>query len=272
MENLPPVIRDFVLQTLLTKQQAIFFWLDADGRLGGCGGAIQSFSEAYGVKVGALLSRLTEVLRDFAPHHGDPLFLPMLELFADIHFDTYILSKRPNTWFLVLNTTRKTADLQRQRQIHYEQKIDSTLKTNLIQRYIGDDLARYASMNDEGPVRREMSILFADIREFTKFSNQHSPEETFSVLNTYVASTVEAIMRFGGTIDKVMGDSVMGVFGLEERGDTTSARHRRVLQAACEILKQIAALNQGRPNTQRLDIGIGIASGQTLVGAIGSRY
>jgi len=276
VEKLPKIVQDFLVKTILDERLAMYVWLDSDCRLGGCGGALHTFADTYALKPGKLLTTLVETLRDFAPHRGESILLPMIEVLPDVSVDIYVFSERANTWFLLLNATRRSAEIQRRRQANYEQKIALDRKRTIIHRYLGEDLARFVGgeggLLREVATQRELSVLFADIRDFTRFSNQHSPEEVFQTLNIYIGDMIDVVSRHGGAIDKVIGDSVMAVFGLDERAESMEERHGRAVGAGLEILKTTAATNRARgPESPKLQVGIGLASGSVLVGAVGSQ-
>jgi adenylate cyclase len=120
-----------------------------------------------------------------------------------------------------------------------------------------------------GGARREMTVLFADIRSFTTFTERGQPEDVVSQLNEYFSAMVEVIFRNRGTVDKFVGDMVMALFGAP-LADPDHADH--ALQAALGMLVGLHELNtdwaaSGRP---ALDIGIGLNSGDMVAGNIGS--
>jgi adenylate cyclase len=120
-----------------------------------------------------------------------------------------------------------------------------------------------------GGERREMTVLFSDIRGFTSASENASPEAVVLQLNEYFSEMVAVLFRHHGTLDKFVGDMVMGLFG----APVTDPRHAdHAVRAAVEMVEKLAELNarwktEGRPT---LDIGIGINSGEMIAGNIGS--
>ena len=70
-------------------------------------------------------------------------------------------------------------------------------------------------MDPRSGVEREIAVLFADLRGFTRFSEGRLPYDTVFVLNRYFAAMGEAIERAGGRVDKFIGDGIMALFGLE---------------------------------------------------------
>ncbi|TNE39375.1 MAG: adenylate/guanylate cyclase domain-containing protein, partial [Alphaproteobacteria bacterium] len=115
---------------------------------------------------------------------------------------------------------------------------------------------------------REIAILFADLRAFTKFSEQKLPYDVVFVINQYFRHMGEAIEASGGHLDKFIGDGVMALFGLTE---DSGAASRRALEAARAMSMQLDIMNRNLtsdlPNP--LQIGIGIHIGQVIVGQMG---
>ncbi len=120
-----------------------------------------------------------------------------------------------------------------------------------------------------GGERRDMTVLFSDIRGFTTVSERGRPEEIVGMLNEYFTEMVEIVFRHKGTLDKFVGDMVMALFGAP-LDDPRHADH--AAEAALDMIDALGALNarwraEGRPE---LDIGIGINSGPMIAGNIGS--
>ena len=120
-----------------------------------------------------------------------------------------------------------------------------------------------------GGNRRTMTVLFSDVRGFTAMSERSSPEEVVAQLNEYFTRMVDVLFAHRGTLDKFVGDMVMGLFGAP-LDDPEHADH--AVQAALAMAVELERLNQqwaaaGRPV---LDIGIGISTGEMVAGNIGS--
>jgi adenylate cyclase len=120
-----------------------------------------------------------------------------------------------------------------------------------------------------GGQRREMTVLFSDIRGFTTVSERGQPEEIVGMLNEYFTRMVDLVFAHKGTLDKFVGDMVMALFGAP-LDDPHHADH--AVEAALDMIEELAALNahwkaEGRPE---LDIGIGINTGPMIAGNIGS--
>ncbi|MEX0582049.1 MAG: adenylate/guanylate cyclase domain-containing protein, partial [Sneathiella sp.] len=115
---------------------------------------------------------------------------------------------------------------------------------------------------------REIAILFADLRAFTKFSEQKLPYDVVFVINQYFRHMGEAIEANGGHLDKFIGDGVMALFGLEDDSKDAS---RKALNAARAMAKELEIMNRNLVSDlpSPLKIGIGIHLGQVIVGRMG---
>lgn len=117
--------------------------------------------------------------------------------------------------------------------------------------------------------RRKITVLFSDIRSFTKLSEQLPPEKVVSLLNEYFGAMLDVIFRFQGTLDKFIGDGIMVEFGAP-LDDAMQEKH--AIMTAIQMQKELKALGpkwekEGKP---RIEIGIGIHTGFAIVGSIGS--
>jgi class 3 adenylate cyclase/DNA-binding response OmpR family regulator len=115
-----------------------------------------------------------------------------------------------------------------------------------------------------GGKRQEISVLFADLRGFTAFSEHAPPEQLVEVLNQYFALAVEAILSQEGTLDKFMGDAVMALF------NAPLPQPDHALRAVKAALTMQAAMLRGNTTVAGLSFGIGLHVGQAVVGNIGT--
>ena len=124
-----------------------------------------------------------------------------------------------------------------------------------------------------GGTKREVTILFSDIRDYTKISEGIGEEELVAQLNAYFSEMVDCVLRNGGTLHKFIGDAVMAVWGdiaASSRGIEADAR--AAVSAALEMRERLVALNILREadGLLPLRIGIGLNHGEVLAGQIGA--
>ena len=116
---------------------------------------------------------------------------------------------------------------------------------------------------------REITILVSDIREFTRTTELLEPRQVLEIINRYLEEMTDIIMKHGGTIDEFTGDGILVFFG----APTFVPDHcTRAVACALEMQKAMEGLNRGnlRLGLPELQMGIGINSGQLIVGNIGS--
>jgi adenylate cyclase len=119
-----------------------------------------------------------------------------------------------------------------------------------------------------GGRRSEITVLFADIRNFTSFSEGVSPEELVSVLNRYLAAAADAVLQEEGTIDKFLGDAVMAWFNAPVlQPDHTM----RAIRAALAIRSAQERLHRELPISSHLSFGVGINVGDAVLGLVGTQ-
>jgi adenylate cyclase len=114
---------------------------------------------------------------------------------------------------------------------------------------------------------RDITVLFADIRGFTSYSEKRSPAELVTVLNRYLAAGAEAVLAQEGTVDKFLGDAVMAWFN----APLPQADHSlRAVRAALALKSAVEALHAELPPEAHLSFGVGIHYGEAVLGWIGN--
>jgi adenylate cyclase len=117
-----------------------------------------------------------------------------------------------------------------------------------------------------GGQRRHLSVLFADIVDFTARAEAAEPESLVSLLNTFMTSMTDVILENGGVVDKLMGDGIMAFWGAPVAIANTARPAVNCALCMREELKQLATYDS---RFSDLDIGIGIATGEAIVGNMG---
>ncbi|MCY7376961.1 MAG: FHA domain-containing protein [Pyrinomonadaceae bacterium] len=120
-----------------------------------------------------------------------------------------------------------------------------------------------------GGVSQTVTILFADIRGFTAFAERENPEKVVKLLNRYFSLMSDIIFAHGGTLDKYIGDGLMAIFGAPTASPEDA---KNALKAAVTMQNQLITLNKEleAEGFQRINIGIGLHTGEAVIGYIGS--
>src|SRR5438067_1367397 len=154
------------------------------------------------------------------------------------------------------------AGLQAQRSVLGDAVVESAI-TALRQQLEQLDSASPTISDEE---RKLVTILFVDVSGFTALAEKLDPEEVRNLINGCFDELVPIVQKYGGTIDKFIGDEIMALFGAPVTHEHDPERARR---SALEMMKGISSFNQ-RHGTE-LALHIGINTGPVVTGAIGSR-
>lgn len=120
-----------------------------------------------------------------------------------------------------------------------------------------------------GGKRADITVLFADIRNFTSISENMDADSVTKILNEYFSALVPIIEEYGGVLNKFMGDAVLAIFGEPKRSDNHALD---AVKCAFKMLRKVKHLqdmwmDEGKP---KIEIGIGVSSGEAFIGNIGS--
>ena len=117
--------------------------------------------------------------------------------------------------------------------------------------------------------RREVTVLFCDIRGFTTLAERLTPEQVVSLLNEFYTLMIETTFKHDGTLDKFLGDAVMAVFGAPIAHPDHASR---AVRTALDMRNGIAELNERRVGQGKapIGIGIGLSLGEVVAGTVGT--
>lgn len=152
-----------------------------------------------------------------------------------------------------------------QRETETRARLGRLLSPNVVEEVVAGriDMAK-------GGERRELAVLFSDIRGFTTMSEQMDAEDVTALLNEYFEVMIDVLFQCGGTLDKYLGDGLMAVFGAPKPDPMAAANAVR-----CGLLMQSALRSLNRTRQARgehpIQIGIGINYGEVIWGPLGSR-
>ncbi len=178
-----------------------------------------------------------------------------------------------------LLNARLSALLERKRWQDKEQEYLAELERSqkfirrVFGRYLSDEIVeRLLDQQDGlslGGQRRQVTVLMADIRDFSSISQQLQPEACVALLINYLAVMAEIIQRYRGTVDELMGDGILAIFGapVTEPDDCD-----RALACAVAMQRGIEEVNRRNreQNLPQIQIGIGLNTGEVVAGNIGS--
>jgi adenylate cyclase len=153
--------------------------------------------------------------------------------------------------------------------LHENKLKQERIKSNL-ERYVNSQLVE-AILNDQGdislaPAKKNITILFSDIRNFTTKCEELEPEKIVEYLNEYFTHMVEVIFSHGGTVNKFVGDMIVAMFGAPS---TLVDSERRAIETAIEMQNRIKQIPVPWIRNNFIT-GIGISSGEVVVGNVGS--
>ncbi len=140
-----------------------------------------------------------------------------------------------------------------------------------VRRYLPTEVVDGIRSADElklGGTRQVISILFADIRGFSTFSERLDPEKLVEIINSYMTIASDAIHQQQGVIDKFMGDAVMALYNTPLRPQEDHAL--RAVRSAAMIISDMRAYHETVAKEDRLSFGIGVHTGEAVVGNVGS--
>ena len=140
-------------------------------------------------------------------------------------------------------------------------------------RYVSEEVATSILQSPEGlelgGEEREITILMSDLRGFTALAARLAPQEVIEFLNLYLEAMVDVISRYEGTIDEIIGDAILVIFGAPLASEDHAAK-----AVACGLAMQLAMTEVNRrlavKGAAELQMGIGIHTGRVIVGNIGS--
>jgi len=144
---------------------------------------------------------------------------------------------------------------------------------NALSKYFSLDVFRNVVENTDnvnlGGKKDDVTILFADIRNFTTLSEKMSANEVTSILNEYFGEMVPIIEKNNGVLNKFIGDALLAIFRNEDKDKHALC----AIKCADSMIKKVKCLQEkwveeGKP---KLEIGIGISSGEAFIGNIGSK-
>lgn len=167
----------------------------------------------------------------------------------------------------------RVRSLLRIKQLHDELQAKNSLLERILMRYISEEVAREIMHNPDQNLRLggqscEVSVLFADIRGFSHFSEKREAAQVTQVLNNVFNQLSPAVFEYRGTLDKYLGDAIMAFYGAPIPSPNNA---EQAVRTAWAMMQRFARLCQDDPGTMgELGLGVGISTGEAVVGNVGS--
>lgn len=158
--------------------------------------------------------------------------------------------------------------------LHNEVEERNVLLKNVLNRYVSEEITQVILADPDkylklGGETRTISVFFADIRGFTSFAERHEAQHVVSVLNAIFTELTSVIFEHHGTLDKYMGDEIMGFFGAPISTGDDVYNALRTVHEMQQVFARMRA-DFGEEGLKRLGLGIGIHTGEASVGNVGS--
>ncbi|NRA27400.1 MAG: hypothetical protein HRU10_09145 [Opitutales bacterium] len=229
----------------------------------------QTALSLLGMPLGALREKQVEDLGDVLP---EVFFRSLISLLKEIAEQN---SESGGDWLhdavgdrMLLRWVRDGSDVE----VHYFPATGSIRRLSVVERYVSPEILKLTEDDLERlklPERRVLTVSFSDLRGFTELSEEMEPEESRNILNAYLTSALSEVWDHGGWIDKFIGDEVMSLYGAQKY----SPNHAfNAVRGACSTIDSMERLQQDYESQGKkmLPLGIGINSGNMLIGNIGS--
>lgn len=167
----------------------------------------------------------------------------------------------------------RVRSLLRLKKLHDDLESRNRLLRQVLDGYVSEDVVdvlltdpeRYLKLGGEA---RAVTVLFADIRGFTRFTEEHPAPEVVETLNRIFRALSHVVFAHRGTFDKYLGDGLMAFYGAPVAGDDDA---RRAVETAVEMQQRFRELRaEAGPVMHGLGLGVGVHSGEAIVGNIGS--
>lgn len=201
------------------------------------------------------------------PLNEKSLFLPCVKVGNNRSADIHIFAADQGYWILLLD-----ASAEERRWTILQQ---NTNELSLLRRNISKKRQLITSMEtdevlfnlQEKGERRRVTVLFAKIYGINAYSRQAASESLFATLEQHFSAMARSIIDEGGTLNEIVGDRLMAVFGLEHVIKSSALHAVQAALSMFDDLKEINRLNV-KHNRPEFNIGIGVASGQVSLGTI----
>lgn len=272
MGRLPSIVREAVIAQLLADRDLAYLVSNPDGTLVSHGGAVAAFG-LDSLQPGDAIEAHVDCLVGVIAPEALPIDLPFMQTPSGATADILLFAQDDRIWIVFVDARQKELAQQGVQQKMNVLSLRHDRQIKILDQYLGKEVAErleegLANVEASGE-RRELSVMFADIRGFTTFSESSRPEDVFETLNAYLGAMIPAVMDEYGVLDKIIGDEIMAIFGMVPADAPAPAL---AVRAGKRLLGEIRRLNRARgaKGQPLLYVGIGIATGPVSLGVLGS--
>jgi class 3 adenylate cyclase len=273
MLDLPRPVLDYIHTLIIESRSPAYLLIEKNGRLSDWGGNLV----AYGItdlQKGQYVEERLFFLQGLLPLDDSPMVLPRIQTEYGLCADIHIFPGDEEDWVLLLDATLDEIERRLVQQKGNELSLIREKQSKLLNQYLGKNVAESLAqggltLQQEGE-RRDVTIMFADICGFTPYSEKKSPEVVFRTLNLYLPAMIQPILDEAGMVDKLIGDAVMGIFGVLPSSESPP---KLAIKAALRMIEGVSDVSKilQAENGSTFKIGIGIASGSVALGILGSK-
>ena len=268
----PTELLDYLSQLIEQERCLAFLKVDKQGYVVELGGNWT----AYGIMdlaIGDLVAEKLGFLCGLLPLQEEKIILPQIKLESELSADLHIFPSDNADWVMLLSV----AEEERKQQIMQQKINDLSLLRDKQAKMLGmmlgsetENITQEVRLFGQNDLQKEVSVLFIDLRNFTRYSEDAPSDEVFKVLNLYLRTIILPIIDEAGILDKIIGDGVMAIFGVLP---STAVSARQALRASLRALQAINELNLYREKEKHptFELGIGIASGAISLGIISGK-
>lgn len=269
MLALPAPVLDYLFTTTIANRSPAYLFISKDGYLRDWGGQLSMYGISN-LHRGETVSSQVCFLEGLLPLNGTELFLPRIHTDQGICTDVYLFSDAEGDWVLLLDATLDEFQHSLLQQCRNDLNLLQTRQAQLLSQQIGRATKLPPTLLPDGE-HKNLTILFAALREFMTYSKHHPSRTVFRALNLYLRSMIQAIVSETGIVDTLVSNEVRAWFGVLSM-DGSTASH--AIQAALKMLESVQDINQLRQsdNQSIVTVGIGIASGPTALGVLGDHH
>ena len=227
--------------------------------------ATNTLSILYGLLFALLATILTYTLRSlFAQILGLLVLAGALFLLVDMYFQQHIILPAPFLFIEIIIYASYTILFR----FLKERKQNDYIK-NLFSKYVDKDVLKELLVSGAelklGGEKREVTVLFSDLRGFTTLSESLTPEDLTSTLNAYLSAMSPIILKEKGTIDKYIGDAIMAFWNAP-----LFTPHHQTHAVMSALIMQDDLKKFNEKNNTSLAMGVGVHTGEVVVGNVGS--